>query len=130
VSLMHLAPVVIPNPSSAVKSDKWYAELDPGIRFAVRILHARGIETQQSCEGGEGHAYDHPSIDIQSSGRANGFAALAALEDYGLRVRDVALMWTVDKGRPSEQFWRITLWQAWPERADEKPMFVWRYQAS
>ena len=110
------------------QTDKWYAGLDAGIRFPVRVLHARGIETGQSCEGGDGHSYDHPTVDLLSAGRSLGFAALSALEEYGLKVRDVALLWTVVDGLPSEQFWRITLWQAWPERAGEVPMFCWSYQ--
>lgn len=32
--------------------DSWYLKLDRGIRFAVRVLHARGFETCQSCQGG------------------------------------------------------------------------------
>lgn len=115
---------------SLVKSDKWYSHLDPGIRFAVRVLHARGIETGQSCEGGDGHAYDHPTIDLQDgSRRPAGFAALAALEDYGLGVHSISLHYRVDRGLPDECFWRVTLRQPWPERADDKPMFEWRYHA-
>jgi len=52
------------------------------------------------------------------------------VEDYGLRVGDLALLWTVDKGLPSDCFWRVTLRQAWPERADEKPIFEWHYRAA
>lgn len=116
---------------SLLVDDAWYQMLDPGIRFAVRVLHARGIETGQSCEGGEGHSYDRPTVDLLDGGtRPAGFAALAALEDYGLRVRDVALLWSVDKSIPVDNFWRLTLWQAWPERADEIPMFEWCYRAT
>lgn len=113
------------NSHHKMETDKWYSGLDDGIRFPVRVLHARGIETGQSCQGGDGHAYDHPTVDLLGATPGAGFAALAALTEYGLRVRDVALLWTVDKDLPSESFWRITLWQAWPERANEKPMFVW-----
>lgn len=112
-----------------LQSDRWYQGLDEGIRFAVRVLHARGIETAQSCEGGERHSYDHPTVDLIGAQPGAGFAALAALTEYGLRVRDLALLWTVRYGLPSESFWRLTLWQPWPERADEKPMFSWSYEA-
>ena len=113
---------------SHMQSDKWYAGLDEGIRFAVRVLHARSIETGQSCEGGEGHSYDHPTVDLLGGNNAQGFAALAVLEEYGLRVRDVSLHWSVERSLPSERFWRLTLWQPWPERANEMPMFVWEYR--
>lgn len=114
---------------SLVESDTWYAGLDSGIRFPVRVLHAKGIHTGQSCEGGEGHSYDRPTIDLAGNGDGAGFAACAALEEYGLRVRDVGLLWTVDRGLISDTFWRITLWQQWPARANEIPIFEWRYRA-
>jgi len=36
--------------------------LDPGIRKYVEILHAAVIETYESCEGGQGHAYTEPAV--------------------------------------------------------------------
>jgi hypothetical protein len=116
---------------SMTVSEPWYEGLDVGIRFPVKVLHAKGIETGQSCQGGDGHSYDRPTIDLRDGGsRPLGFAALAALEDYGLRVRDISLVWTIDKGIPVDNFWRITLRQAWPERADERPIFEWSYRAT
>lgn len=115
--------------NSHVQTDKWYAGLDDGIRFPVRVLHAQGIETGQSCEGGDGHAYDRPTIDLLGYTPGAGFAAFAALTAYGLRVRDIAVLWSADKDILGENFWRITLWQSWPERAEEKPLFVWSYSA-
>jgi hypothetical protein len=111
--------------------DCFYEMLDPGIRFAVRVLHARGIETAQSCEGGEGHAYEHPTVDLCGTGGrdSEGFAALHVLEEYGLEVYSVVLHWNVARGLPCEGFWRISLRRAWPERADEKTMFIYGYQA-
>jgi hypothetical protein len=37
-------------------------KLDRGIRKAVERLQACGIETFESCEGGEGHAFQEPTI--------------------------------------------------------------------
>jgi hypothetical protein len=31
--------------------------LDPGIRRYVEVLNEAGVETFESCQGGEGHAY-------------------------------------------------------------------------
>lgn len=106
-----------------------YAGLDHGIRFAVKVLHARGIETEQSCQGGPGHSYDWPTVDLPSTAcRAEGFAALAALADYGLPVTTVSLLWTVDAlGFPVERLWRITFARPMPERADDEPIFLWSY---
>lgn len=110
----------------------FYAELDPGIRFAVRVLHAHGhIDTCQSCEGGPGHAYDHPTVDlIATADDALGFAALAALRSYGLPVMAVALHWNVRHSLPYEKLWRITFSQTMEERADEIPNFIYGYRAT
>ncbi len=108
-------------------ADGDYAGLDEGIRFVVRLLHARGFETCQSCQGGDGHAYDRPTVDlVAGSSDAIGFGAVDVCVGYGLSVRDVALVWNIDKGGlPYERLWRITFWSTMDERADEVPMFVW-----
>ncbi len=96
--------------------------IDAGVRHAVRVLNCRGVETQQSCEGGPGHAYDRPTIDCRArADDAAGFAALSALVDYGYDVESVALHWEVLHGRPYEIMWRVVLRRAYPERAEEIP---------
>jgi hypothetical protein len=109
--------------------EPFYEGLDAGIRFAVRVLHAAGgIETCQSCQGGKGHAYDHPTVDMIAGGSdAIGFRALAALADYGLPVADVAILWNVRNGLPFEKLWRITFWKSMEDRANDKPIFVHGY---
>jgi hypothetical protein len=86
--------------------EAFYRDLDVGIRFAVRVLHAAGgIETCQSCQGGKGHSYDRPTVDmIAGSDDAVGFRALAALHAYGLPIQDLALVWRIQHGLPSEKF--------------------------
>ena len=37
-------------------------ELDPKIRRIVQILRENGIETYESCEGGDDHAYTEPTV--------------------------------------------------------------------
>lgn len=112
-------------------SESFYLSLDIGIRFAVRVLHAAGgIETCQSCQGGKGHSYDRPTIDMISTSRdAGGFRALAALVDYGLPVADMAILWNVRDGLPYERLWRITFAKTMESRADEKPIFISSYRA-
>jgi len=109
--------------------DADYAGLDEGIRFAVRLLRARGFDTCQSCQGGPGHSYDRPTVDlIAGPSDAIGFGALDVLVSYGLPVRDVSLVWNIDRGGvPHERLWRITLWSMVSERADEVPLFGWGY---
>lgn len=111
--------------------ESFYQRLDPGIRFAVRVLHAAGgIETCQSCQGGKGHSYEQPTIDMLCGGRdAKGFLALAALVDYGLPVADIAIVWRVANGLPYEKLWRVTFFRTMEDRADEKPMFIYSYRA-
>jgi hypothetical protein len=41
---------------------RWLPELDPGIGPYVDVLRAAGIETFESCEGGDGHAYAEPTV--------------------------------------------------------------------
>lgn len=108
-----------------------YNGIDAGIRFAVRVLHARGFETCQSCEGGDGHAYDQPSVDLLAGANdATGFAAVAELVGFGLPVDRVSQVWNVDKmGRPYETIWRIEFSRPFPEYADRDLMFIWGYQA-
>jgi hypothetical protein len=106
-----------------------YAALDEGIRFAVRVLHAHGIETCQSCQGGDGHAYPVPTVDLLAATDATGFAALAYLHGFGLPVVSVSKHWAVSNGEPYEMIWRIEFARPCPERADEPLMFLWGYQA-
>jgi hypothetical protein len=110
--------------------EEWYQKLDPGIRFAVRALHAAGgIETCQSCQGGEGHAYDRPTIDlIATADDAKGFEALSALQGHKLPVQDISLLWNISQtGLPYERLWRITFWRSMEDQADDQPMFIHCY---
>ncbi len=111
--------------------DAWYENLDSGIRFAVRVLHAAGgIETCQSCQGGTGHAYDRPTVDMLASGDdAVGFHALAALQAYGLPIADLSIVWHIKNGLPYEKLWRVTFVQAMDERVNDRLIFVNGYIA-
>ena len=106
-----------------------YASLDVGIRFAVRVLHAAGIETCQSCQGGKGHSYDEPTIEmVAGDDDALGFEALAVLRGYGLPVAAVSIIWPVRHSVPYEKNWRITFFKTMEDRAADKPMFVYGYR--
>lgn len=115
---------------SKVESEEFYKGIDKGIRFAVRVLHAHGIDTCQSCEGGKDHAYDRPTVDMVAGGDdASGFTALGYLQSFGLPVRSVSIHWPIRNGLPYEKLWRITFWKKMDDRADDKLMFIWGYQA-
>lgn len=112
-----------------VWDEEAYQRLDPGIRFAVRILHANGIETGQSCQGGEGHCYEHPTIEFGAGADdANGFRALSILQIYGLKVFALSIHWSIFNGLPYEKLWRIEFIRSMEERANDKPELVWGYQ--
>src|SRR5438094_367647 len=104
-----------------VWNDGAYEDLDAGIRYSVRLLHAHGIPTCQSCEGGEGHSYRYPSIDMTES---RAFEAMSVLEYAAVPVRSVSSIWRVEHAVPDERIWRIELRKALPERADDLPTFI------
>jgi hypothetical protein len=59
--------------------------LDPGIRSAVEILQDAGIETFESCQGGDGHAYPEPTIRFHGH-TSEGFRAYAVAVANGVDV--------------------------------------------
>jgi hypothetical protein len=114
---------------SKMEDEEFYQGLDVGIRFAVRVLHAAGIETGQSCQGGASHCYPEPTVEFRADADdARGFAALSALQTYGLKVSTVSLRWHIFNGLPYEKLWQITFVRTMEERADEEPGVVWGYQ--
>lgn len=90
-------------------SARTIGELDPGIRAFVVVLDAAGIETFESCEGGEGHAFPEPTIRFYGD-LGEGFRALAAALRTGpLPVQALRRVWDVDRaGEPSGPNWEIT----------------------
>ena len=50
--------------------------IDAGIRKEVDVLSRNGIETFESCEGGDGHAFFEPTIRFHGD-QSEGFKALA-----------------------------------------------------
>lgn len=81
--------------------------LDPGIRKAVETLRAAGVETFESCEGGSGHAYPEPTIRFHGE-RAEGFRALSAAMEAGLKVAELRRVWPILDGEPTGPYWELT----------------------
>jgi len=79
---------------------------DLGVVRAVRVLNAAGIETFESCEGGEGHASAVPVVRFYGT-TGTGWAAIAACQDHGLPVSELARCWDVDAGEPSGPYWKL-----------------------
>ncbi len=81
--------------------------LDPGIERAVVVLREAGIETYESCEGGAGHAYAEPTVRFHGE-RAEGFRALAAAIQAGLRVAELRRVWSIQEEEPTGPSWELT----------------------
>jgi len=52
----------------------------------VEVLMRNGVETFESCEGGEGHAFHEPTVRFHGS-HAEGFRALSIARALALRCR-------------------------------------------
>lgn len=88
-------------------ADVFDPPLDPGIAEAVVALRAAGIETFESCEGGQGHAYAEPTVRFHGH-KAEGFKALSAAIEAGLVVCDLRRVWPVIDGEPTGPWWELT----------------------
>lgn len=103
-------------------SATWTLDLDPGIRFAVRVLLAAGVETNQSCQGGEGHCAPEPFVDFDG-GPYEGFHAFNAVMNEGLPVLRLDRMWTLSNGELTGPLWRLIFRRPSLEWADRHPSF-------
>lgn len=97
-------------PNLDLQSDWHWAEerfssepMDPGIICAVRIFQEHGIETCQSCQGGEGHSYEWPTVDIYGQP----WKALDVANTHDLSVIAISEQFGIYDGRPTEHFWRV-----------------------
>jgi hypothetical protein len=88
---------------------EWLATLDPGIAPYVDVLDANGVETFESCEGGDGHCFAEPTVRF-FGGRGEGFRALAvALQIGPLPVKAIRRYWRVGSdGAPEGPNWEMT----------------------
>jgi hypothetical protein len=82
-------------------------KLDAGIRDTVMALRAAGVETFESCEGGDGHAYFEPTVRFHGDQSA-GYLAVAAALRCGLRVFELRRVWPVIRGELTGPWWEMT----------------------
>jgi len=87
-----------------------YAPLDPGIKDYVETLAAAGVETFESCEGGEGHSMPEPTVRFHGQ-RDEGFRALAIALQRGFPVADLRRYWPIIDGEPTGPYWELTFAQ-------------------
>jgi hypothetical protein len=82
--------------------------LDAEIEAAVAALRDVGVETFESCGGGQGHAYGEPTVRFHGD-RSEGYRALAAvLGKHGLCVRELRRVWPIIEGEPTGPWWELT----------------------
>lgn len=89
--------------------------LDPGIAPYVEVLRRAGVETFESCEGGEGHCFPVPTIRFYGQ-RDEGFRALAvalALQ-HALPVSNLRRVWSIEDGEPVGPNWELTFYRRAP----------------
>jgi hypothetical protein len=84
------------------------SELDKGIAEAVKVLMDAGVETFESCEGSDGHAYTEPTIRFHGE-RAEGLRALSVVLQHGLKVTSLRRTWPINDGEPTGPWWEIVL---------------------
>ena len=81
--------------------------LDPGIEHAVLALRAGGVETFESCQGGEGHAYCEPTVRF-SGDLPEGYRALSVALYAGLNVTSLRRIWVVQETEATGPYWELT----------------------
>ena len=89
------------------RKKKFSPPLDKGIKKYVEILCENGIETYESCEGGEGHAYPEPTICFYGE-IAEGFRALAIAIENGLPADEIRRFWSIQDLQPVGPDWAMT----------------------
>jgi hypothetical protein len=90
----------------------------------VDALRDAGIETFESCEGGDGHSFPQPAVRFAGA-PDEGFRAVAVAVDYCFPVRAIRRYWTIMDGEPHGPDWEITFrWAANDPRSRDRPWHV------
>jgi hypothetical protein len=83
--------------------------LDEGIERLVRVLRYNGVQTDQSCEGGKGHASPFPMVRFVGT-LPEGYRALGIALDYGFSVKQLERVWYIEpSGEITGPLWQIIL---------------------
>ncbi len=71
------------------------------------VLREAGIETWESCEGGEGHCFPEPTVRFNGNMQEALTAVSAALR-AGLNVFQLRRVWRMNAGELEGPWWDIT----------------------
>ncbi len=98
-----------PDPENLARAKELAFEppLDEGIRDIVVMLIANGIETFESCEGGEGHSFPEPTVRFEG-GDSEGLRAVSVALENGLPVRRLRRTWGVQNNILHGPWWEMT----------------------
>jgi hypothetical protein len=92
--------------------------LDEGIREIVITLIAHGVETCESCQGGEGHAYPEPTVRFEGA-LSEGLRAVSVAIAYGFPVFRLRRTWAINDGMLHGPWWEMTFFA--PRTTDNGP---------
>ena len=81
--------------------------LDKGIMRFVNILRENGIETFESCEGGNGHCMPEPTVCFHG-GQAEGYRGLSIALQNGLPALSLRRVWYIIDGEATGPSWELT----------------------
>ena len=81
--------------------------LDPFIRRYVLILRSHGVETFESCQGGDGHAFPDPTVRFHGDAY-EGLRAFSVAMTYGLPVFSLRRAYSVEDGQLVGPQWEMT----------------------
>lgn len=81
--------------------------LDPAIAPIVKTLREHGVETFESCQGGNGHACPEPMVRFHGE-HAEGFRAFAVAQTMGLPVLTLRRIWCINDREPCGPYWEMT----------------------
>lgn len=109
-------PTTLPLRDLAADPDwQWVqGQVDPGIRAACELLRQHWFETDDSCEGGPGHAEAEPQIAFGPGDESTGPLAWKLLTDHGFQVKSMELhrWYCPDCDEVSEPEWIVVFHRA------------------
>lgn len=82
--------------------------LDEGIALPVRVLMESGAETFESCQGGNGHCFQYPTIRFFGD-KTEGYKAFDVLAKKGFRVICLQRVWPIENNEIGAPYWQLEL---------------------
>lgn len=84
-------------------------DMDSKIMKLVEVLLEWGVETYESCQGGEGHPVDEPMVRFHG-GRFEGVHAYRVAMLNGFNVKKINRFWNVIEEEIDGPSWELVLW--------------------